>query len=641
MLNVRTILAVFSLIMAPSVCNAKYDTNTYVYNDIIQVQQPFTDRSAYLEFLSDHMKGSNRNTYTHQRPDWATTFAKKYVENGYSANNKPPISVHDPIPWGKIIDGDKNYSYKLNAMYMAEPFVVAYIQTRKEEYFDIALNIHKDWINQNINNDISNKYKWYDMSTGLRTVQLSFIVSELIAKKRHPKEVYPLLKALKIHTEVLANPENLGVMNHVMFQMAGIYATCNLIPFFKECDAWLSYADRQFTKSITDQYNSEGIHQEHSPTYHTWGLEKVASLLKTGWFPERIEDLVAKAKDNIIWMYHPNGLMLNIGHSEQIDMDRYSPYSPYVAYVLSEGKEGTKPLFNSKGFSKAGYGLIRSPWSERPFKDHSYLFLNAGYHTTSHKTNDDLSFEWSELGSVLLLNSGKYAYDRSKRRRYFESFRGNNTVEIKGRISRITKENAYGSALKDVIYNPESKLGFMRAAYKRRENNVLHERILSQRQKHWLIVQDVIGTPSAKAETYVQWFHLAPSAVLVDQSKYKATFFIPEINRHLTVLDLTSSALISIKKGLEDKEIQGWYSRKLWEFKPNYAIGMTVKARKHHFKTLFLLHKEKKTPAIKTRQDKYFNQYCLQIGNNIEGYQLSNGSLSECNQTLSTNHTTQ
>ncbi|WP_372833432.1 hypothetical protein, partial [Pontibacterium sp.] len=142
-------------------------------------------------------------------------------------------------------------------------------------------------------------------------------------------------------------------------------------------------------------------------------------------------------------------------------------------------------------------------------------------------------------------------------------------------------------------------------------------------------------------ETYVQWFHLTPNAVLLDQSKHKATFFIPEIERHLTVIDLTSSTDISIKRGLEEKEIQGWYSRKLWEFKPNYAIGLAKKARQHHFKTLFLLHEDEEPPAVKTRNVVHFSKFCLQIDNAIEGYQLSNGLLSECSQELSNNDTIQ
>lgn len=590
-----------------------------------------TSQEEYLSEVASFLHGVSDILYSHQNSRWAVTFADRFLQDGYTANGQPALDITGAIPWGNIPDGDRNYTFKLNAMYMTEPLIFAYRETGDTAYFDAALAIHQDWIAKNLDQGIDNPYKWYDMATGLRTVQLSFLIYELMKKEAQPELIEPLLEALNTHLSHLTNPEELGILNHVMFQMAGIYAICNLIPSFNNCDSALAYADEQFKKSISDQYNAEGVHTEHSPTYHTWGLEKIVALLSTGWFPEDIQAIVDQANKNIIWMYHPNQQMIMVGHSEQIPFDRYQSYHPYVEYVFSDGESGVQPPQNVKVFEDTGYAIFRSPWTERPFTDHSLLFFNAGFHNLSHKTRDDLTFSWSEAGAPVLVDSGKYAYDSSDRRRYIESFRAHNTIEIVGKVAGLKQEHIYGSALEETRFNDEDGIGYIAAEVQRREADFTHARQVVQKQREWVYVNDVVTGTSD--ENIVQWFHLAPDAELVSENQSNAVFWLPTQQQYLHIVDFTSTKSFSIAKGQETPFLQGWYSTTLFEFEPNYAVGLSTQGAQAEYRTLLMLSDSETLTvnAIEETQDGD-TSLCWSANSESGGFVLTGNEVHSCSE---------
>lgn len=601
-----------------------------LYSDFFHIDGQATSKEEYLELVANYFSDIPNDLYSHQNPKWAVHFADKYLKEGYVSNKQPPLDITKSINWGNIPDGDGNYTFRLNAMYMAEPLVFAYRETGNQKYFDAALAIHRDWIEQNIIDEGNeNKYRWYDMAVGLRAVQLSYLTSELLRKQAEPEEVTYYLSALKTHLDHLTNPDELGALNHVMFQMSGIYALCNLIPNFNSCQDALLYADKEFIKSVQDQYNSEGVHTEHSPTYHTWGLEKLESLLSTGWFPTTIVDLVDKAKENIIWMYHPNGQMVMVGHSEQIPQERYIDYHDSVKYVLSNGNEGNQPESNYRYFKDAGYVVLRSPWSEQPFNKHSFLFFNGAFNTMSHKTDDDLTLSWSELGAPILIDSGKYAYDNSDRRRYVESFRAHNTIEIIGKKRAVNESDIYGSAIKAFLYNDEDKLGYINAAYKRREAKVNHAREVALKQGEWLQINDSLLSDEGEYN-YKQWLHIDPDAELVKQGASKLTFWLPAQQKFLHIDDLNAQAELSLVKGQETPYLQGWHSKKLFEFKPNFSVSFSLKGADSKFSSLLRLSDYEEDDLITYATSN--NSVCWTSQSSKGGYRLHESSINSCDQ---------
>ena len=72
------------------------------------------------------------------------------------------------------------------------------------------------------------------------------------------------------------------------------------------------------------------------------------------------------------------------------------------------------------------------------------VFLMASHHLEAHKHADCLSLIWQDRGETLLIDSGKYGYQRDRMRRYFQSTRAHNTVEVDGRDWSRATADAYG-----------------------------------------------------------------------------------------------------------------------------------------------------------------------------------------------------
>jgi len=74
--------------------------------------------------------------------------------------------------------------------------------------------------------------------------------------------------------------------------------------------------------------------------------------------------------------------------------------------------------------------------------------LAAGFHSATHKQADDLTFVWHESGRPFIVDAGRYGYYYDEPgRRYCESTRAHNTVEIDGRSTSMRPSDAFGSAL--------------------------------------------------------------------------------------------------------------------------------------------------------------------------------------------------
>src|SRR5690606_4420045 len=79
------------------------------------------------------------------------------------------------------------------------------------------------------------------------------------------------------------------------------------------------------------------------------------------------------------------------------------------------------------------------PWSETPFSKHSFLFFSAASHDSGHNHHDYFTFEWSERGVPIVVDSGKFTYNRGRERDFFVSTRAGNTVEIDGKNHKPLK----------------------------------------------------------------------------------------------------------------------------------------------------------------------------------------------------------
>jgi hypothetical protein len=212
-----------------------------------------------------------------------------------------------------------------------------------------------------------------------------------------------------------------------------------------------------------------------------------------------------------------------------------------------------------------------------------YLAQMASFHSRVHKHADDLSFVWSDHGSEILIDPGRYAYvgktapnsDLEKlgfwygdpKRIYVESTRAHNTVEIDSRSYDRTRKLP-GSALK----HANEQDGLIVTECEARHEGVSHWRMLVLRPSAFLLIIDSLDDPN-HTHDFRQNFLLHPSWLTTgdDPSCLIARRTDPE--RQLRILSLApDQAAFGTARGQQEPELLGWHSDRANSLQPCTAL---------------------------------------------------------------------
>ena len=359
----------------------------------------------WIARLQGNLRGRPRpHLYSSERGADAVKLADEVLRGGWVLRNKKPLSLTPPIAWDAVSDGDVNGHYSLNALHPLNDILAAYVQTQRRAYLDAARAVMLDWIDFNITRAQPNEKKWYDMGTGYRAEKLAFFLDEeLRSPAPSTADLALLLGAAVEHARVLSDPNVLPSGNHGVFMMLGLAALCRTVPELADCEARAGYASRTFEQILEKQFNfKEAIHLEGAPGYHLFMSDTLDRLRRTGLFTTntRVAGLLDGVPRHAYRMFHPNGDPVLIGDSGANNLANFVEQSTEARFVQSEGQSGTAPAPASVAFLESGYAVFRSPWTEKPFSRHSFLFFSAAWHKSSHNHRDHFTFEWTVPGAA-------------------------------------------------------------------------------------------------------------------------------------------------------------------------------------------------------------------------------------------------
>lgn len=516
------------------------------------------------------------------------TMADDALHSGWRLRDHAPLRLKPPIDWAALPKGDANWHYALNALHPVGNVLAAYELTQHHPYFEAARAVLLDWIDFNITRGLPNKKKWYDMGTGYRAEKLAFIVDdELRSPSPDPDVVATLLSAAVDHARVLADPKQLAGANHAVFMMLGLAALCRAVPELQQCDRHAEYAVSTLERVLERQFFlDEAIHLEGAPSYHLFMCSTLQRLRRTELFAgsPRLANLLDAAQRHLPRMFHPNGDAVLIGDSAAADMATLIEQSAEARFVHSEGAEGIEPAPASVSFPKTGYAIFRSPWTEKPFRQHSFLFFSAAWHHSSHNHRDHFTFEWSESGFPILVDSGKFSYGKGSWRKFFQSTRAGNALEIDGKdlaqVPHLSSLRAFGQ---------DGALHFADAVATR--GKVEHTRLVVLHMRQWLSVIDRLKAPDE--HTYRQWFHFHEA---IDASRLpegtSLGLALPSGGPRVFVQSTSSTGSLEPKllRGKGGRSPQGWISREYRAKVPRSSVSFSARGRSMDLVTVFSLH---------------------------------------------------
>jgi hypothetical protein len=481
-----------------------------------------------------------------------------------------------PLDWAADPYRDDSWQFLLHSLYMLDPLLSAESITGDEKYVRAALRIVADWHHYHIDRGQSAKYSWYNMAVGTRSGKIAYL-HDLVCT-RYPElmddanaKIFSELSDRHV-ASVIDGSIPLRMTNHGLFQVHGLMAMCREFPDVKACGTHRQFVSTNLDKIIRAQFDSEGMHLEHSPGYHGFAVSKLNRLIRTGWYEDLvgISGVAQQAARNLYWLVDPSGRFWGVGdtNSSNIVNVRMSEPSKESCGIPEVTVDASQACVLLRRFS-SGYVAIRTVPSV-PVSEASGLFFQGAFHSSVHKHLDDQSFELFERGDRVLVDSGYFNYQTHPMRRYMVSTRAHNTVEIGGKDFSRDDLDAYGSAVQEA-----ERVGdyfIVRGRVVHRKLGAVHSRQLLYKPGGWLLVRDwVTGNPG---RTVTQWFHMNPKAVLVRQSEHDVTFELSGARYQLSGL---SGCHLFVEKGTTEPRLQGWYSPKQGQALPNYAVGFECK----------------------------------------------------------------
>jgi hypothetical protein len=286
------------------------------------------------------------------------------------------------------------------------------------------------------------------------------------------------------------------------------------------------------------------------------------------------------AADNLSMLMHPDGGFAAVGDTETASARGAARYDSGAQWLLSEGVSGDVPESGSWLFRETGYAVFRAQYAPR---EATYLFLTVAHHSRNHKHLDTGSFEWSDRGRRVLIDSGKWGYGASEERRYVTGAAAHNIVETAGVVGSpgdLPSEHPLLSS-----FDSGAIFGFtaeMKAPRKLIDARV--RRTVIGLPGEWLIVVDEVDELLPSKQTV--WFHLAPEFELhrEEENRYLAML---HGRPQLAIFPLLPVREASAYKGVQEPRMLGWHSPSYGELQPSWQVGYQASGRSVRMATAF------------------------------------------------------
>ncbi|MCA1021048.1 heparinase II/III family protein [Halobacillus litoralis] len=359
---------------------------------------------------------------------------------------------------------DRSWRFWLHCLVPVGYLLDGYERFNEPEYFNKALSLLLNW--KQFNYPQSNAdMAWHDHSTALR---LNIICKfyETWRKEHWNADTQKELEELvEQHCDLLLEDDFYRFKhNHGMDQDISLVMASTVFSHLPKSDKWLKKGMERFWIQVHTIFGDDGSYLEHSPDYVYLLSERLlsfASFLKDNQLPEhdQLNNKVTRILEFFLYTLQPDGTIPQIGDSATKKpkfKDWKFPNQKIKKSLISlvEGKNEPIPYPTEGIFPIGEFVMMRNKWEFA--KDTNQLIFLSGFHSRTHKHNDDLSFTLFGHGQPLLIDGGKYSYEYSHtNRKYVTSTKAHNTVTVDGINSLTNSQNIGKSGITSFCFNDQ------------------------------------------------------------------------------------------------------------------------------------------------------------------------------------------
>lgn len=514
------------------------------------------------------------------------------ADNSVALARRPPFVLPDDPDWREDPFGDPTWVYEYQSLLFVLDPLLAYDDTGEERYLDVAELQVRRWLDDYLREGFRGSWGDHIMANRTRILLKLWEASRL----RDPESavVVDVCRALELHAAHLLLPAEYSPnSNHGHFQDEALLSLAIAFADHPDRDMWSRVARDRVSDQIDYAVSGEGVHREHSPSYHA-GMQLrfagLARLLANYNLTLRIDiDAVIES----MWGYSAYGVMPDgkaplIGDSTSwFGSASSSGITGEAAYSFSKGTLGEAPAEVDRVFPLSGYAFFRDRWHPtETFADTVYVAFVAAYFSTVHKHCDDLSVLLYGYGHRWLTDSGFWSYDPDDFYTVLSNApAGHNVVEVDGlsyynHLPVQDPERAPAEIVDFEVGAARSSVtGLHRFNY-----GVRYTRTLTYERPARLVVRDELLGKDLRVHSYVIRWHIAPDKQVeqLGPGRFRAS----SDDNVVMELEVSSSDPVDCEIIIADDDpYQGWYFPSFLEAVPAPVIACSLRAVDADFTT--------------------------------------------------------
>jgi len=411
---------------------------------------------------------------------------------------------------------DNEVRWQLHRVKWWQSMALAYNNSKNEKYAKEWMLQFADWAKKNplgLSED-NDRYAWrpLEVSDRLQSLVPTFAIF-INSPQFSPQFLMYFLN--NYHEQAKYLPTHYAAEgNHRLFEAQRELFAGTSFPEFKEAAAWRKSGIEVLNAEIQKQVYPDGVQYELSPVYHAGAIDIFLNAYRTAQkaavaneFPETYKQTVEKMIMAFISITFPNYNQPMFGDSWLADkkfriqqfqswLDVF-PKNDAIRYFATDGKEGKRPDFLSKGLSTAGFYTFRNGWSNAS----TIMILKASPPGEFHAQPDNGTFELWVNGRNFTPDAGCYVYsgdeEITKKRNWYRQTRVHSTLTLNNQNMVITKaqQNKWepGKNLDVLTYTNPSYA------------DLNHQRsVLFIDQKYFLIIDEAIGKATGNLGVHFQ-----------------------------------------------------------------------------------------------------------------------------------------
>lgn len=460
------------------------------------------------------------------------------------------IRIAPPIDWAMDPYGDRNWSFQLQAWRMLNPVWGEFYGHDWGRLKAEILPWILDWHAYHVVQGRVSPFSWYDMATGLRAQHLALVV-HLHQQGLMPLDVAEMdvVRTLSImHMDRLRSPGFIAMNNHGLFQVRGLRLLGVVWAGASFVDGEPAFSALAMKRLMTTQFDGHGMHVENSPDYHGLITREFAEI-RPELFPGiegQLKRTLRRAREILPWFTFPDQSIANIGDSAGTSKHLSPKAKPDHVITTAVGECWVRDM------SQSGYVVVRSkPGAPEEFS--SMLVVKGQAMSQTHAHADHLGMVLYHGGRHLLVDSGKYTYNRDSWRDYFTSDRAHNVVGLSGGFGP-QHTTTVGPGL-DAVSVADGVVSIAGEVVRRKFFR--HRRRIAFRPGQSLEVFDEID--ARPGDKPVAYWHLAPGVDAERIAGGVALFDNGTCLARLRVLDPDLKP--RLVHGQLEPRIQGWFSK--------------------------------------------------------------------------------